>query len=102
MALETGDALEALEAAEGEFDIILNDIDKERYPDVLDIAARRLRRGGLLICDNMLWHGNVLEPDKDDKTTRAVIDLTRALYRSPDFLTTLLPIRDGVAVSVRL
>jgi caffeoyl-CoA O-methyltransferase len=99
---ESGDALEALRNAKGSFDIIFNDIDKELYHEVLPLAAERLRPGGLLICDNMLWHGRVLKPDPSDAATQAVLRLTRELYRSPDFLTTLMPVRDGISVSVRL
>jgi predicted O-methyltransferase YrrM len=96
-----GDALDLLDRSEGEFDIVFNDIDKDRYPEVLDRAAGALRHGGLLVSDNMLWYGTVLDAEADDPTTRGVRELTRALYASPDFETTLLPLRDGVSVSVR-
>ena len=98
---EIGDALEVLDRVGGEFDIVFNDIDKERYPDVLEPAAAALRHGGVLICDNMLWYGTVLDEDNQDPTTTGVRALTRALYESPDFETVLLPVRDGVTVSVR-
>lgn len=99
--IEVGDALEVLDRIGGEFDIVFNDIDKERYGEVLDPAAAALRHGGLLICDNMLWYGTVLDDDNQDPTTTGVRELTRALFASPDFETALLPIRDGVTVSVR-
>ncbi len=96
-----GDALELLEAERGAFDVILNDIDKDQYPRVLPLARRHLRRGGLLISDNMLWGGEVLR-GRPDRRTRGILGLTRALYRAPDFFTTLLPIRDGITVSLKL
>jgi predicted O-methyltransferase YrrM len=99
--IEIGDALEVLDRVGGEFDIVFNDIDKERYADVLEPAAAALRHGGVLICDNMLWYGTVLDEDNQDPTTAGVRALTRALHESPDFETVLLPVRDGVTVSVR-
>jgi caffeoyl-CoA O-methyltransferase len=97
-----GDALAVLEAEEGTFDIVFNDIDKERYPRVAAAAASRLRQGGLLVSDNMLWHGRVAEAPEDDAQTQGVLGLTRALYESGAWMTALLPVRDGVTVSVRL
>jgi len=96
-----GDALTHLAQERGTFDVILNDIDKQSYPEVLPLARKKLRKGGLLITDNMLWGGGVLG-DHPDRSTRGILDLTRALYRAPDFYTTLLPIRDGVTVSLKL
>ena len=96
-----GDALTHLARERGTFDIILNDIDKHAYPEVLPLARKKLRRGGILITDNMLWGGDVLGP-RPDRNTRGIIELTRALYRAPDFFTTFLPIRDGVTVSLKL
>jgi len=99
--IEVGDALELIDRAGGEFDIVFNDIDKERYPEVLDRAAAALRHGGLLISDNMLWYGTVLDDRSREPSTVGVRDLTRGLFESPDFQTALLPIRDGVTVSIR-
>jgi predicted O-methyltransferase YrrM len=104
---EVGDAREILdrEIARGEtlpFDVLFNDIDKEQYPDVLPRARRALRPGGLLICDNMIWFGRVLEEAPADDTTRGILELTRRLKEADDFITTLIPIRDGVTVSLRV
>lgn len=102
---ETGDAREILKRAlargeEMPVDVVFNDIDKEQYPDVLPLARRALRSGGLLICDNMIWSGRVAEPEPDEET-RGILELTRALREADDFVTTLIPLRDGVTVSVR-
>jgi len=96
-----GDALEPLARSRGAFDIILNDIDKDRYPLVVDLALRKLRVGGLLITDNLLWDGKVFRAG-GDKTTRGVKEYTRLVYANPRFFTTIIPIRDGVAVSMKL
>ena len=96
-----GDALGCLARERGTFDVILNDIDKWQYPEVLSIARKRLRKGGLLITDNMLWSGKVLRK-RADRNTRGVQELTRLLMQAPGFYTTLLPLRDGVTVSLKL
>lgn len=100
--IEVGDALELLSEQKQEFDIIFNDVDKEDYPRVLHLAPSRLRRGGLLITDNVLWSGRVTHPNSSDASTRAIQEFNRRLYSMPEFFTTILPIRDGVAVAVKL
>ena len=99
--IEVGDSLELADRVEGEFDIVFNDIDKEQYPAVLGKASALLRPGGLLISDNMLWFGTVLEERPSTPSTEGVQGLTRLLYASEEFVTTLIPMRDGVTVSVR-
>jgi predicted O-methyltransferase YrrM len=96
-----GDALTMLAKEKGKFDVILNDIDKWQYPEILPLARKKLRRGGLLITDNMLWSGRVLKKNPD-RNTRGILGLTRLLYSAPDFFTVLLPVRDGVTVSLKL
>jgi caffeoyl-CoA O-methyltransferase len=98
---KVGDALDVLQRFDGPFDIILNDIDKEDYPETIDPVASRLRPGGLFITDNLIWSGMVYSK-KHDKTTRAIVEFTQKLYHDPRFFTTILPLRDGVAVAVRL
>jgi caffeoyl-CoA O-methyltransferase len=95
-----GDGLEVIDRIGGQFDIVFNDIDKERYPQVMDRAAAALRPGGLLISDNMLWFGTVLDDPPVDASTRGVQELTRMLHESDDFRTVLIPLRDGVTVSI--
>jgi predicted O-methyltransferase YrrM len=99
--IEVGDALAIATALTGPFDVVFCDIDKHDYPKALPIARRLLRPGGLFITDNMLWDGRVLSPAHDDRTTRGVLDLTRSLYTAPDFVTTLVPLRDGLTVAVK-
>jgi predicted O-methyltransferase YrrM len=97
---EVGDAREILAGAEGPFDVIFNDIDKEGYPEVLPLVRQKLRVGGLLICDNMLWFGRVLE-ESQEPDTRGIQEMTRLLREAEDFTTTIIPLRDGVSVSLR-
>lgn len=100
IALRTGDALEILSEEKQEFDIIFNDVDKEDYPRVLRLIAPRLRKGGLFITDNVLWSGRVADKNPDART-KAILEFNRKLYDSADFYTTLLPIRDGLAVALK-
>jgi predicted O-methyltransferase YrrM len=101
IAIKVGDALELLSEEKREFDIIFCDIDKEDYPRALRLALPRIRKGGLLVADNVLWSGRVAEKDPKEASTRAIQEFNRLLYSSPDLFTTILPIRDGVAVAVK-
>lgn len=101
VVIKTGDALEILSEQKEQFDIIFNDVDKEDYPRVFRLAMPRLRKGGLLISDNVLWSGKVAERVPPDASTKAILEFNRLLYHSPDTFTTILPIRDGVSVAVK-
>jgi caffeoyl-CoA O-methyltransferase len=101
ITLHTGDALEFLSEQKQEFDIIFNDVDKEDYPRVLRLVGPRLRKGGLFITDNVLWSGRVAEKNPTDPRTKAILEFNRKLYDTKEFYTTLLPIRDGLAVALK-
>ena len=101
ITLHTGDALEVLSEQKQEFDVIFNDVDKEDYPRVLRLISSRLRKGGLFITDNVLWSGRVAEKNPKESRTKAIIEFNRLLYNSGDFFTTILPIRDGLAVALK-
>lgn len=98
--VQTGDALELLSEQKQEFDIIFNDVDKEDYPRVLLLVGSRLRPGGLFITDNVLWSARVTQP-KADETTQAIQEFNRRLYAMPEFFTTIIPLRDGLAIAVK-
>ncbi len=102
ITIHTGDALEFLSEQKQEFDIIFNDVDKEDYPRVLRLIAPRLRKGGLFITDNVLWSGRVAGKNPGDAKTKAILEFNRQLCDSKDFCTTILPIRDGLAVATKL
>ncbi|MGA8763577.1 MAG: O-methyltransferase [Candidatus Sulfotelmatobacter sp.] len=101
ITLHTGDALEFLSEQKQEFDVIFNDVDKEDYPRVLRLVPPRLRQGGLFITDNVLWSGRVADKNATDPETKAILEFNRQLYGMNDFFTTILPIRDGLAVAVK-
>ncbi len=98
---EVGDAFEILDRLPGEFDIIFNDVGKAQYPMAFHKAIPRVRRGGYFISDNMLWGGRVVK-DTSHPTTRGVLELIRLLFQAPNLYTTILPIRDGVSISLKL
>jgi predicted O-methyltransferase YrrM len=101
IALHHGNALEVIERNPGPYDIVFCDIDKRDYPRVYPFLRSRLRPGGMFVCDNMLWFGRVAGPD-EDPDTRGVRELTRLLHEDPAFVSTILPVRDGVSVSLKV
>ena len=94
-----GEAVEALGRADGEFDLIFNDIDKHAYPAALPVIESRLRRGGLLITDNLLWSGRIFDRQDRSANTQGVRKLTRMVMKSPKWTASIVPIRDGVLVA---
>ena len=103
ITIQVGDALELLSEQKQQFDIIFNDVDKHDYPRVFRLAVPKLRKGGLFVTDNVLWSGRVAQNGPSDKEaeTKAILEFNHLLYNSPDLFTTILPIRDGVAVAVK-
>lgn len=100
--IAVGDALEVLSEQKHEFDVIFNDVDKEDYPRVLHLVSSRLRKGGLFITDNVLWSGRVAKAGSQEKSTQAIREFNRRLYAMPEFFTTVVPLRDGLAIAVKL
>jgi caffeoyl-CoA O-methyltransferase len=92
-----GDAVDLIDTVSGEFDIILIDVFKHQYPNALRKSVPRLKDGGLLITDNVLWSGRVTEPPKDD-STRGVVEFNKMIYTSKELFPVIVPLRDGVAV----
>lgn len=98
--IHVGDALTELAQVKGELDFIFNDVNKDGYPAVLMAAPGRLRRGGLLVSDNTLWHERVLNPA--DPTSRAVVEFNHNLFTSNEFMACIVPLRDGLTLGVKL
>ena len=95
------EAVQALTETPGQFDIIFNDIDKQGYPASLPLIKERLRSGGALIIDNMLWHGAIFDENNRDKATEGVREATRMLFGDPDFFASLVPLRDGLILAIK-
>lgn len=103
---ETGDALDILRrvrpSRRGPFDIVFIDVDKGDYPECWRLARERVRVGGLVIADNTLWQGKVADGRVRDEWTRAIRQYGRLATADEAFLTRIIPLRDGVAVSLRV
>lgn len=97
-----GDAIETASTIRGKFDIVLNDIDKQDYPATIDVAHRLLKKGGVFVTDNIIWSGRVYDKSVRDKATKGIRTFTRRLYKDERFFTTIMPVRDGISVAVKL
>jgi caffeoyl-CoA O-methyltransferase len=95
------EAVETLRQTQGPFDIIFNDIDKEAYPDSLPVIKEKLRHGGLLIIDNMLWSGRIFDSKNHDQNTEAIRRFTRDIITDLDWIVSLIPARDGMIVAYK-
>jgi len=100
ITIHLGDAIEVLSEQKEPFDILFNDIDKDDYPRVLRLVPPHIKKRGLFITDNVLGSARVVDKNPDT-TTRAILDFNRQLYQSKDFETTIMPVRDGVAVAIK-
>ncbi|MEA3190385.1 MAG: hypothetical protein QOD77_967 [Thermoplasmata archaeon] len=99
---EPGNAIETLRRRKGAWDVVFIDIEKEDYPQAWEVARHRVRTGGVIVTDNTLWQGKVWDPKAKDAQTRGVREYTRLAFEDEGFATTIVPLRDGVAVSLRL
>ena len=95
------EAVETLGNTPGPFDLIFNDIEKQDYPKSLPLIKDRLRPGGLLIIDNMLWSGRIFDPGDRSEATEGIRDFTRRITRDADWIVTLSPVRDGLILAYR-
>jgi predicted O-methyltransferase YrrM len=107
VSLLIGDASRLLTKVAGPFDLIFQDGDKAFYEPALERLVTLLRPGGLLITDNVLWDGEVVPgfvdpPRRDAEDTRAIAAYNERLNAHPQLMTVTIPIRDGLAVSLKL
>ncbi len=96
-----GDAAEVLPSLGKGFDFIFNDIDKEGYPQILPLCKAALAKHGVLVTDNVLRRGQVASPDRASPSTLAVRQYNKLLSEDSEMTTVILPIRDGVSISVK-
>jgi predicted O-methyltransferase YrrM len=96
-----GDAMAHMQAAAGPFDIILIDVDKDRYPEALEDAWPKLRPAGVLVTDNTLWSGRIVEEQPPSDSTQGVLQFNKDAYALPDGLATIMPLRDGLLLAVK-
>lgn len=106
VSVVVGDAQLKIAKVSGPFDLIFQDGDKTLYTPLLDRLVALLRPGGLLITDNVLWGGKVVPgfatgAHEDDVDTRAIAEYNRRVAAHPHLLTSIIPLRDGVSISVK-
>lgn len=95
-----GEAVAALTAAEPGWDIIFMDIDKEGYPAAIPVIEQKLRPGGLLLVDNVLWSGSVVDPADMRASTEGIRAMSAYLSGSPRWDWLILPLRDGLGIGL--
>lgn len=101
MQYHVAEAVETLRNTDGPFDLIFNDIDKEAYPTSLPLIKEKLRPGGVLIIDNLLWHARIFNEADQSKHTAAIRQFTKMITNDPDWIVNLIPVRDGVLVAYK-
>ncbi|HET9362663.1 MAG TPA: O-methyltransferase [Vicinamibacterales bacterium] len=101
VTFHVGESVAALRESKGPFDLIFNDIDKAGYPASLPVIASRLRPGGVLIVDNMLWSGRIFDEADRSAHTQGVRTLTQLVTADPDWTASIIPVRDGLLVAQR-
>jgi len=96
----TGNALKIIPKLEKSFDLVFIDADKHNYPRYIEILLPKLPKGAVILSDNVLWSGKVIEKvDKDDIDTKALLQYNKLLNEHPRLETVMLPIRDGLTIS---
>ena len=98
--IHMGPALETLERLSGPFDLAFIDADKENYPNYYEPVLARLRTGGLMVVDNTLWRGEVVDPQDD--AGRAIHELNETIQHDPRVENVLATIRDGIHIARKL
>ncbi|NJW54419.1 O-methyltransferase, partial [Salinimicrobium oceani] len=97
-----GDATEIIPSLKEDFDLVFIDADKPNYPIYFHQIMQKLRPGGVILSDNVLWSGKVVEPVKDDdESTKALLEYNRLLAEDERLETVMLPVRDGLTISRR-
>jgi len=95
------EAVETLQTTTGPFDLIFNDIEKQAYPDSLPSIKQKLKSGGVLIVDNILWSGRVFDQADKSASANGIRELTRLITNDPDWIVSVLPVRDGLILAYK-
>ncbi len=95
------EAIETLRCIKGPFDLIFNDIEKQEYPASLPLIKEKLRSGGMLIIDNTLWSGRIFDNKDESEATKGVREFTRLITHDPDWIVSLVPVRDGMILAYK-
>ena len=99
----TGDALAIIPKLKFDFDMVFLDADKENYIKYLELISPILKPGGVLLTDNVLWHGKILESlENQDRVTRLIDNFNKKILEDKSLKTVMLPIRDGISLTLKL
>ena len=99
----TGNALNIIPNLNLKFDIVFIDADKENYSEYLKMILPNMNKGAVLITDNILWHGKVVNQDKEiDYKTRKIAEFNKNLANKSSLKSIIIPIRDGISIAVKL
>ena len=97
-----GDAVDLIPTIKKSFDLVFIDADKPNYPKYYDLIMEKLNPGGIILSDNVLWSGKVVEPVKqDDESTKALLEYNKLSAEDDRLETVILPVRDGLTISRR-
>jgi caffeoyl-CoA O-methyltransferase len=98
IVVHVGPALETIAALEGDFDLVFIDADKPSYLAYYEVTLPRLSERGMIVADNTLWSGRVLDPDPDDESTQAIVEFNDRVRNDARVVCVQLTIRDGVTL----
>ena len=99
----TGDAIAIIPKLKFDFDMVFLDADKENYVKYLELILPILKPGGVLLTDNVLWHGKILESSENqDRVTRLIDNFNKKILEDKSLKTVMLPIRDGISLTLKL
>ena len=95
-----GNAIDIIKTLDHQFDLVFIDADKEDYPAYFELVINKLKKGGVILSDNVLWSGKVIEPlIEGDDATKALLQYNQMLKNDPRIETVILPVRDGLTIS---
>src|SRR5690554_5774991 len=99
-----GNALDIVPGLEGNFDLVYIDADKANYINYYNLVVDRMNQGGIILADNVLWSGKVLDSEKEkiSQDTRAIMDFNQMVQQDPRVENVLFPIRDGIMMARKL
>ena len=95
----TGNALDVLKNLNEKYDIIFIDADKENYINYFNQVSNKLSKNGIIISDNVLWSGKVLDSKQKDEETSTLVEFNKIINQDKRFKSIILPIRDGISIS---
>ena len=99
----TGDALAIIPKLKFDFDMVFLDADKENYVKYLELISPILKPAGVLLTDNVLWHGKILKSSENqDRVTRLIDNFNKKIVEDKSLKTVMLPIRDGISLTLKL